>query len=109
MNQLGAKLVFEGGDLFADGRLTDATFFRDSREATLFDHPDEHLHCVEFVHTNLPIPLWNGLYFWGIGFTRLFSDDPPQDSFFVQARFIPTWNGWYSRNCHIDLPRLHIR
>jgi hypothetical protein len=82
MNQFGAELVFEGGDLFADGRLTDATFFRDSRKAPFFDYPDEHLHCVEFVHTNLPIPLWNGLYFFGIGFTRLYQAIRPSQSHF---------------------------
>ena len=62
MNKFGAELIFKGGDLFADGRLTNSTFLCDSGEAPFFNYSDEHLHCIQFVHTSLRIPLWNGCY-----------------------------------------------
>jgi hypothetical protein len=55
VNQFGAELIFKGGDLFADGRLTDSTFFRDSGEAAFFRYSDEHLHCIEFVHDSFSL------------------------------------------------------
>jgi hypothetical protein len=51
VNQFCAELIFKSGDLLADGRLTDSTFLCDRREAPLFNYSDEHLHCIEFVHT----------------------------------------------------------
>jgi hypothetical protein len=62
VNQFGAELIFKGGDLLADARSTNSTFLCDSREASFFNYSDEHLHCIEFVHTDLRIPLWNGCY-----------------------------------------------
>jgi hypothetical protein len=50
VNQLGAEFIFKGGDLFADGRLTNSTFLCDSGEAPFFNYPHEDLHCIEFVH-----------------------------------------------------------
>src|SRR5437899_2915135 len=51
VNQFCAELVFKGGDLLADGRLTNSTFLCDRGEAPFFNHSDENLHCVEFIHT----------------------------------------------------------
>src|SRR5207249_5537936 len=62
VNQFCAELVFKGGDLLADGRLTNSTFLCDRGEAPFFNHSDENLHCIEFIHTDLRIPLWNGCY-----------------------------------------------
>jgi hypothetical protein len=62
VDQVGAELIFECGDLFADGRLTNSTFFRDREKAPFFNYSDEYLHCTEFVHASLCIPLWNGFY-----------------------------------------------
>jgi hypothetical protein len=59
VNQFCAEFVFKGGDLLADGRLTDSTFLCDSGEAPFFNHSDENLHCIESIHTDLRIPLWN--------------------------------------------------
>src|SRR6476660_2730913 len=47
VNQLGAEIVLKGGDLFADGRLTNSTLLCDSGEAPFFNHPNENLHCIE--------------------------------------------------------------
>ncbi len=60
MNEFGADLIFKGGDLFADSGLTNPAFLCDSGEAPFFNYSDEHLHCIEFVHSGLHIPLWNG-------------------------------------------------
>jgi hypothetical protein len=51
VNKLGAELMFKGGDVFADGRLTHSTLPRGSGEALFFDHSDEYLHRIEPVHT----------------------------------------------------------
>src|SRR5712675_2917791 len=53
VNKFGAELIFEVGDLFADRRLTNSTLLGDSGEAPFFNHSDEHLHCIEFVHSSL--------------------------------------------------------
>src|SRR6202049_1194458 len=60
VNELSAELILKGGDLFADGRLTNSTFLCDSGEAPFFYHSDENLHCIESIHTDVRIPLWNG-------------------------------------------------
>jgi hypothetical protein len=54
------KLICKSGDLFADGRLTNPAFLCNRGEVPLFNYADEHLHCVEFGHVTLFIPLWNG-------------------------------------------------
>src|ERR1700731_4132183 len=59
VNELSAELILKGGDLFADGRLTNSTFLCDSGEAPFFSYADENLHCIEFVHDTLPVPLRN--------------------------------------------------
>jgi len=41
---------FEGGDLFADGRLADAGLARDRGKAAALDHPHEHPDRGEAVH-----------------------------------------------------------
>jgi len=60
LNEFGAELIFKGGNLFAHSRLTDSTFLCDSGEAPFFNYSNEHLHCIEFVHGDLRIPLRNG-------------------------------------------------
>src|SRR5260370_25441487 len=62
VNKFCAELIFKSRDLLADGRLTDSTFLCDSREAPFLDYSDENLQCIEFVHTGLHTPLWNGFY-----------------------------------------------
>src|SRR5260370_1144320 len=54
VNQFGAELIFESGDLLADGGLTNSTFLCDSGEAPFFNYADEHLHCIESVHPAPP-------------------------------------------------------
>jgi hypothetical protein len=56
VNQLSAKFLFKGGDLFADGWLTNSAFFRDSGEAPLLNDPDERLHRIQSVHKTSPFP-----------------------------------------------------
>ena len=51
MNKFRAELIFKGGDLLADGGLTNSAFLCDRREAPFLNYADEHLHCVEFVHS----------------------------------------------------------
>src|SRR5271168_893021 len=60
VNEFRAKLIFKGRDLFADCRLSNPAFLGNRREAAFFNHADEYLHCIEFVHTILRIPRWNG-------------------------------------------------
>src|SRR3984893_3114244 len=60
VNEFGAEFIFKGGDLFAHSRLTNSTFLCDSGEAPFFNYSDEHLHCIEFVHSILYSPLWKG-------------------------------------------------
>jgi hypothetical protein len=62
VDQFGAEFILEGRDLLADCRLTDSAFLCDSGEAPFFNDSDERLHCIEFVHTNPHILLWNGCY-----------------------------------------------
>jgi len=60
MNEFGAEVIFKGGDLFAHSGLTNPAFLRDSGETPFFNYSYEYLHCIEFVHSILHIPLWNG-------------------------------------------------
>ena len=62
VNEFSAEFILKGRDLFADGGLTNSTFLGDRGETPFFNDSDEHLHCIQFVHTSLPIPLWNGCY-----------------------------------------------
>src|SRR6266403_4016340 len=57
VNKFCAELIFKGGDLLADGRLTNSTFLCDSRETPFFNYSDEYRHCIDFVHTSLRTPL----------------------------------------------------
>ena len=91
VNKFRAELIFKSGDLLADGRLTNSTFLCDSGEAPFFNDSDEHLHCVEFVHTSLPIPLRNGFYARNRGYK-------PKEGF-LPAPYIPIGNSWYSLEC----------
>jgi hypothetical protein len=50
VKEFGAELFFKGRDLFTDRGLTNPAFFRNSREAPLFDYSDEYLHRFEFAH-----------------------------------------------------------
>ena len=110
MNQFGAELIFKGGDLFADGRLTNSTFLCDSGEAPFFNHSDEHLHCIEFVHTSLPIPLWNGFYARNNDSSASLSVVKNTGSKnFLCPPCIPVGNSWYSPECQICLQYWHIR
>jgi hypothetical protein len=59
VDELGAELLFERGDLFAHRRLANAALLCDGGEAAFLDHPDEHLHRIELVHPSLRIPLRN--------------------------------------------------
>jgi hypothetical protein len=52
VNQLGAEFIFESGDLFADGRLTNSTFLRDSGEAPFSITPTNA--CIA---SNLSMPV----------------------------------------------------
>jgi hypothetical protein len=61
VNQLGAEFIFKGGDLFADGRLTNSTLLCDSGEALFFNYRDENLHCIEFVLPHSKPPDLRGL------------------------------------------------
>jgi hypothetical protein len=56
VNEFGAELILKGGDLLADGRLTNSTFLCDRGEAPFFNYSDENLQGIEFVHTRLRIP-----------------------------------------------------
>src|ERR1700693_2315043 len=62
-NQFCAEFIFKGGDLFADGRLTNSTFFRDSGETPFFNYTYEHLHSIQSVHTA-------SLFFYGMDSMR---------------------------------------
>jgi hypothetical protein len=46
VNQLGAKFVFESGDLFAHRWLAGPAFLRHGGKAPLLDYPNEHFHRV---------------------------------------------------------------
>jgi hypothetical protein len=54
VNEFGAEIIFKRRDLFADGRLPNATFLGHSGETPFFNDPDEHLHCIKFVHSSPP-------------------------------------------------------
>ncbi len=56
VHQFGAEFLFQGGDLFADRRLPDSQLPRNGGETPSFHHPDEYPHCVELIHSGLPIP-----------------------------------------------------
>src|SRR6185312_5961399 len=60
VKEFSAEFILEGRDLFTDGRLANSTFLGDRGETPLFNDADEHPHCIQFVHTSLPILLWNG-------------------------------------------------
>src|SRR5260370_32521345 len=46
VNQFGAEFLFEGGNLFADRRLTDSQFPGNGGEPPSFHHPAQHPHRV---------------------------------------------------------------
>jgi hypothetical protein len=62
VNQLGAELIFKGGDLFTDGRLTDSTFLCDSEKLPFSTTRAKICIAFEFVHDTLPITLCNPFY-----------------------------------------------
>src|ERR1700722_19668395 len=92
VNQLGPELILEGGDLFADGRLTDSPFLRDRGEAPFLNYSNENLHCIEFVHDTPPIPL---------------SIHSIRARVALSVR-IPSRNSRYSSDCQIYLQCWHI-
>src|SRR5580658_826167 len=89
VDQLRAELLLKGGNMLADSRLADPTFFRDSGEAALLNDPDECLHRIQSVHIASLIPLWNGLYFAG--------------ERFIDREAIPVGNGSYSSMCQVSV------
>src|SRR5260370_23431510 len=105
VNQFGDELIFKGGDLLADGRLTNSTFLCDSGEAPFFNYSDEHLHCIEFVHTSLRIPLWNRCYARNSDSPASLSNvrNTDQKKVSSSALCIPIGNSWYSSECQICL------
>src|SRR5258708_39089928 len=60
VNEFRTELIFKGGGLFAHSRLTNSTFLCHSGETPFLNYSNEHLHCIEFVHGDLRIPLRNG-------------------------------------------------
>src|SRR5260370_20580347 len=62
VNEFSTEFILKGRDLFADSWLTNSTFLGDRGETPFFNDSDDHVHCVQLVNTNLPIPLWNGCY-----------------------------------------------
>src|SRR6266403_1000192 len=105
VKKFGAELIFKGGDLFADSRLADSTFLRDSGEAAFFNYPDEHVHCIESVHTSLRIPLWNGLSARNSDSSASLPDvkNTDQKKVSSSAPCIPIRNSWYAAECQICL------
>src|ERR1700724_355128 len=113
IHQLGSELILQRGELFADGRLTNTTFFCDSGKAPFLHDPDEHLHCLEPVHSSPPvaIPLWNGLCLVEQNESRSPCEDnnhldlgslrQPSRGLFLSTKCSPIWNGWYSAMCQI--------
>ncbi len=95
MNQFGPELIFKRRDLFADGRLPNSTFLRHGGEAPFFNDPDEHLHCIKFVHSCLRIPLRNGFY----GTKKRFFCSLPRNT--SKSLRILVRNSWYSPECQI--------
>ena len=57
VNQFGAELIFKGGNLLADRRLTDSQFPGNGGEAPSFHDPDEYPHRVQLIHSGLLISL----------------------------------------------------
>jgi hypothetical protein len=63
-----------------------------------------HLHCIEFVHSSLPIPLWIGFYARNSDSSASLPDvknRPKKIS--SPALCIPIENSWYSPECQICL------
>ena len=102
MNQLGAELIFKGGDLFADGRLTNSTFLCDSGEAPFFNYPHENLHCIEFVHDTLPVPPCTPFYTGdGDSLSGVLCGSS------IETIRIPLGNSWYSPVPNLLEKKLH--
>src|ERR1700730_1162355 len=103
VNEFSAEFILKGRDLFADGGLTNSTFLGDRGETPFFNDSDEHLHCIQFVHTSLPIPLWNGCYARNSDSSALVSEvkNTGLKKIPSSARCIPIGNRWYSPECQI--------
>src|SRR5260370_18385041 len=74
VNEFSTEFILKGRDLFADSWLTNSSFLGDRGEIPFFNDSDEHVHCIQFVHTSLPIPLWNGCYARNSDSSALLSD-----------------------------------
>jgi hypothetical protein len=109
VNQFGAELIFKGGDLLADGGLTNATFLCDRGEAPFFNYSDENLQRIEFVHRRLRVPRWNTFYprrndsVARCPFEEQWARIP-----FSRPSCIPVGNSWHSptyRRSHVNINR----